>query len=182
MPCDNKAIRTLAHDLSHSQLTQEQREAYANAKASYYQATGKFFGTPSKEEQLSLYIDIFNLLAKYVGDVVSENYLLLFATVTQELQDEGIEVGREAIDKKTEIYLKFIKEFQNPRIDDDFYEHMLDKMYIRLGFIFLEGSEISKNDTVAHLMFEVCKNRGFDTSEMLRKFVKISDGEWRFCE
>lgn len=179
----SKEIRILAHNASHAELTQEQREAYAKGAANYYAATGKFGGVPNEETKQELYLEAFNLLAEYVDDVVSENYLLLFGIIVQELQDYNFDLSEAAINKKVEIYLKFIKEYQYDSTNDELYEHLLDKMYINLGFILLEGVELRQDENLAHLMFEICRRRGLvDSSEkMLRQFKQGSDGKWYFC-
>lgn len=179
----SKEIRILAHRASNAELTQEQRKAYAEGLANYLKVVGKFGYVLDEEEKQNFCQETFDLLAKYVDDVVSENYLLLFAIIVQELQDYGFELSEDAIDKKIEIYLKFIKEYQYDSTDDEVYEHLLDKMYIGLGFIFLEGAELKRDENLAHLMFDICRRRGMvKTSEqMLRQFEQDSDGKWYFC-
>lgn len=179
----SKEIRILAHNASHAELTQEQRKAYAEGAANYYEATGKFGSVPDEEAKQELYLEAFNLLAEYVDDVVSENYLLLFAIIVQKLQDYNFDLSEAAISKKIEIYLKFIKEYQYDSTDDELYEHLLDKMYINLGFILLEGVELRQDENLAHLMFDICRRRGLvDSSEkILRQFEQGSDGKWYFC-
>ena len=179
----SKEIRILAHNMRHAQLTQEQRDAYAKGTANYYAATGKFFGTPDEEEKQDLYLEAFNLLAEYIDDVASENYLLLFAIIVQKLQDYNFDLSEDAVDKKIEIYLKFIKEYQYDSTDDELYEHLLDKMYINLGFILLEGKELPKDENLSHLMFDITRRRGLvDSAEkMLQQFAIDNDGKWYFC-
>jgi len=176
-------IRAWAHEMSHMQLAPEQQEAYAKALTNYHIAIGKLFGVPSKEEKEDLYSGAFNLLADYVDDVVSENYLLLFAIVVQELQDYNFELSEDAVDKKIEIYLKFIKEYQYDSTDDELYEHLLNKMYYNLGFIFLEGQELPKDENLAYLMFDITRQRGLEESAetILQQFYKGGDGKWYFC-
>lgn len=183
MSIDPKEIRIFAHTMSHAQLTEKQRKAYATSKANYYAAKGKFFGEPDQEEKENLYLEAFNLLAEYIDDVESENYLLLFAVIAQELQDCDFTLSEGSVDKKIEIYLKFIKEYQSECTDDEFYEHLLDKMYINLGFIFLEGKELKKDDNLAHLMFDITRRRGLAESseKILQQFSMDSEGKWSFC-
>lgn len=179
----SKEIRILTHRLSHEQLTQEQLEAYAKGKANYYAAIGKLLGELEQEEKEELYLEAFNLLAKYIDEVKSENYLLLFAIIVQKLQDYNFDLSKGAVDKKIEIFLKFIKEYQYDSTDDEFYEHLLDKMYIALGFILMEGEELSKDENLAHLMFDVVRRRdiGGTVEEILQQFNQDSDGKWYFC-
>ena len=179
----SKEIRVLKHKLSHTELTQEQLKAYTEAVANYYEATGRFFGIPSDERKEELYLKAFELLAEFVDDVVSENFLLLFAIITQKLQELNFDVSEAAIDKKIEIYLKFIKEYQFDSTDDEIYEHLLDKMYINLGFILLAGKELSQDENAAHLMFEIVRRRGLVASaeEMLCRFELGNDGKWYYC-
>ena len=179
----SKELRILAHNMGHEQLTQKQREAYAKGKAKYYAAIGKLVGAPDENEKQNLYLDAFNILAEYIDEVVSENYLLLFATIVQELQDYNFKLSKAAVDKKIEVYLKFIKEYQSDSTDDELYEHLLDKMYPSLGFILLEGKELPKDENLAHFMFDITRSRGVvDSAEqMLQRFTIDDDGNWHFC-
>lgn len=175
-----KQARIFAHNMSHAQLTEEQREAYVKAGVNYYHAC-RAVGEVRKQD---LYLEAFDILAEYIDDVESENYLLLFAIVTQALQDADFDVSKDAIEKKIEIYLEFIEEYQYQPTDDKLYEHLLDIMYASLGFIFLEGEELAKNDDLAHLMFDISRRRGSEqlAAEMLQRFDMGSDGKWHFRE
>ncbi len=139
------------------------------------------YGKDSDEEKNNALINGFNRLVPYIEETTADNYLLLFATIVQLLQDRGFTTNDAVIKKKIEIYYKFIGNHKKGRTDDDFFEYMLDLMYGNLGFIFVEGKELERNDTNACIMFAIAYNRGMRSAgRYMQSFEELPDGSYRF--